>query len=373
MDETLKQILEFAISEAASDIHLSANEYGYIRVQGELQRLETAFSNDDTERFAQSVLAEPHQSKLERVGSVDGAFSLNPKARFRFNIYRRSGAINLVFRLLPDKIARLSELGFGDSVRDLTTLRDGLVLVAGPTGSGKSTTLAACIDQINETRSCHVISIEDPVEFLHPSKKALVNQREIGRDVASFHQALIDAVRQDPDVILVGELRDQETVRTAVSAAETGHLVYASVHAGDCKSAIERLISSYPAEEQGLAQRLVATVLRTVLVQHLLPRYQNPNLPPAESKLQRVMASEMLRMNSAAANSVATGTMQQLAVVMESSGEEGMWTLDFSLAKLLRQRLVSEQTAKSLARQPELLGQLAKRVLNNGRGLGGLR
>ena len=362
MDAALTQILETAISKQASDIHLSADEQGFVRIEGELQPFTPVIPSEETARMATTLLSASQAEQLKSMGSVDGAVSLNDRSRFRYNIYQRNSSINLAFRLLPESIASLSELGLSEDLYRAAGFRDGLVLVAGPTGSGKSTTIAALLDRINESRRCHMVTIEDPIEFIHPCKQALVNQREVGRDVPTFQQALVDAVRQDPDVILVGELRNEETVRTAISAAETGHLVFASTHAGDCKSAIERLISSYPAEEQNLAQRLVATVLRVVLVQHLLPGYENPNRPAPAGPRQRVLASEMLNVNSAASNLIANGTLSQLAVVMESGGDEGMWTLDTSLARLLRQRQISEQTARSLARNPELLGQLSKRV-----------
>ena len=217
------------------------------------------------------------------------------------------------------------------------------------------------IDRINRSRNGHLITIEDPIEFIHQSDQSLVNQRQIGTDVENFSQALLDAVRQDPDVILVGELRDLETIRTAITAAETGHLVFASVHAGDCKTAVERLVGAFSAGEQNLAQRLVATVLRTVIVQHLLPRQKNPNLDDQPQNSRRVLASEVMHVNSAIANLIATSNLNQIASIIQTSGEEGMWTLDESLAKLLRERLISAKTATSLARNPEILAQLTRR------------
>ena len=274
----LQKILQHAIEENASDVHLAPGSPVHYRIDGKL--LQESFAELPEQRFTQTIadqfigaiLNQPQQQQLSERGSVDGAYSIDDQNRFRFNVYKRNSETCFAFRFLANNVPMLNELGLNDRLYELSNLTDGLILVAGPTGSGKSTTIAALIDRINKTRSAHIITIEDPVEFIHRSDRSLVNQRQVGVDVETFGQALLDAVRQDPDVILVGELRDLDTIRTAVTAAETGHLVFASVHAGDCKTAVERLVSAFPAEEQNLASRLVATVLRTVIVQHLLPR-----------------------------------------------------------------------------------------------------
>ncbi len=278
IDERLLRILEQALEKQVSDVHLAPGQPVFYRVQGLLSpELGGPISATDSHAMAQSILTTPQLEQLQSRGSVDGAISLDAQTRFRYNIYRRDNQTCFAFRLLPTEVASLGELGLSDRLYDLSELKDGLVLVAGPTGSGKSTTIAALVSRINQSRCCHIITIEDPVEFIHRSRKSLVNQRQVGVDVGTFNQALLDAVRQDPDVILVGELRDEDTIRTAITAAETGHLVFASIHAGDCKTAIERLAGAYSAGEQNLAQRLIATVVRAIVVQHLLPRHQNPN------------------------------------------------------------------------------------------------
>lgn len=367
--EFLDVLLRRSIDSNASDIHCSVGEPIHFRIDGMLNKLDSSeleqnkFSSQLAEEFSNSILSASQQKQLALRGSVDGAFSIDSDHRFRFNIYRRQGQISFSFRRLSNTIPTLEQLGLNPRLYDKCSLQDGLVLVVGPTGSGKSTTIASMIDRINAQRASHIITLEDPIEFIHPSQKSLVNQRQIGVDVENFHQALVDAVRQDPDIILVGELRDVDTIRTAITAAETGHLVFASLHAGDCKTAIERLISAYPAEEQELAQRLVATVLRTIVVQHLLPRLAVQDQTPDPAAVsQRVLASEVMHANQAVSNLIANANLNQLSSIIQNSNEEGMWTLDDSLARLWRQRLISEQTAFGLARNPEILSQISLRT-----------
>lgn len=367
--EFMNVILVRSVESNVSDIHCSVGEPIHFRVDGQLNKIDFSqleqnqFSSQMAEEFSNSILTESQQDQLASRGSVDGAFSINSDHRFRFNIYRRQGQISFSFRRLSNVIPSLEKLGLNPKLYDKCAIQDGLVLVVGPTGSGKSTTIASLIDRINAQRASHIITLEDPIEFIHTSQKALVNQRQVGLDVDNFHQALVDAVRQDPDIILVGELRDVETIRTAITAAETGHLVFASLHAGDCKTAIERLVSAYPAEEQDLAQRLVATVLRTIVVQHLLPRLAGKNQNPDPAAIsQRVLASEVMHANQAVSNLIANGNLNQLSSIIQNSNEEGMWTLDDSLARLWRQRLISERTAFGLARNPEILSQISLRT-----------
>ena len=383
MNPSLQTILESSNSVGASDIHLSAGEPIFLRVAGALRPVSSfvidfALNSDSIPdladetwlaKLASDLLTESQVQCLVDRGSADGAFSFSGY-RFRFNAFRRSGKICFALRQLADQIPSLDQLGIDRRLYDVCNLKDGLILVAGPTGSGTSTTIASLIDRINQQRECHIITVEDPVEFLQSSAKSLVNQRQIGPDVSSYHQALLDAMRQDPDVILVGELRDIDTIRTAITAAETGHLVFATVHAGDTKTAVERLVSAYSADEQNLAQRLVATVLRSVVVQHLILRQEKPGEEKANDRANaqagfggsksRVLATERVHVTSAIANLIASGNLSQLASIIQTSGEQGMWTLDESLALLLRQGAISEKTARSLARQPELLGKLAR-------------
>ena len=358
----LLAILNECVASGASDAHVVSGERIFFRVEGELRpRSDDPLSGKEVEHFAQSILGIRQLERLNESGSVDGAISLDDESRFRFNAYIRDGETCIAFRLLPNHIPGLQDLGLTDELYQLSRLRDGLILVAGPTGSGKSTTIASLIDRINQTQARHIVTIEDPIEFVHKSSRSLVNQRQVGTDVPSFRQALIDSVRQDPDVILVGELRDAETIQTAISAAETGHLVFASIHAGDAKTTIERLIGAFSAEEQNLAQRLTASVLRCVIVQQLLPQCETPDQQMDRVRSpRRVLASEVLQVNSAIANLIVKGNLNQIASMIESSGDAGMWTLDASLARLWRTRMISQQTASSLARNPELLLQLSQ-------------
>ncbi|MFK7765796.1 MAG: type IV pilus twitching motility protein PilT [Mariniblastus sp.] len=364
-NELLSQILLKAVALEASDVHAAPGEPVHFRIDGSLTQEffaelpDNRFNVEASEDVAKSILSTAHQATLQKTGCVDGAISLDDTNRFRFNAFHRGGETCFAFRRLANTVPGLDELGLDERLYDLCGATDGLILVAGPTGSGKSTTIASLIDRINQTRSCHIITIEDPVEFIHRSDQALVNQREVGTDVENFGDALKGAMRQDPDVILVGELRDLETIRTAITAAETGHLVFATVHAGDCKTAIERLVGAFSAEEQNLAQRLVATVLRTVIVQHLLPRHKNPNIDRPQTT-RRVLASEVMHCNSGISNLIATANLSQIASIIQTSGDDGMWTLDDSLAKLWRSRSISEQTARALARNPETLAQISR-------------
>ena len=360
LNDRLQEIVQTASTINASDIHLAAGGPVHFRVEGELKPDDSlgVLEKGWLEKVAASLLNETQQSQLVQRGSADGAFSWNGH-RFRYNAFRRESDTCFSIRRLADAIPSLKELGIDERLYDVCELKDGLVLIAGPTGSGKSTTLAALVDRINQTRAGHIVTIEDPIEFLHPSKKSLVNQRQVGSDVPTFHQALTDAMRQDPDVILVGELRDLDTIRTAVTAAETGHLVFGTVHAADTKTVVERLVSAYAPEEQNLAQRLVATVLRTVVVQHLLPSQSKPDAD-SDAKRRRVLASERVHVDIGIASLIRQGKLERIISMIQSSGKNDIWTLDESLAQLLRNGLISELTARSLARHPETLGQLAR-------------
>jgi twitching motility protein PilT len=303
------------------------------------------------------------RESLNEIGSCDGAVSAPDGTRFRINVYRRRDTLSVALRRLDDQFRSLSELGLPESLYELCDLAGGLVIVGGPTGSGKSTTLATLIDRINATHRAHIITIEDPIEYLHESKMSLVNQRQVGTDARSFDDALVASLRQDPDVILVGEIRDLNTIRTAITAAETGHLVFTTVHAGDCVGVIERLVSVFPAEEQTGVRRQLALVLQAVVVQQLLVVDGTLKAQKAESgRRSRVVASEILRNTPAVANLIATGKSPQIYSSMESGTAAGMQTFEQDLARLWVNGLLSEATARTLARSPGVLEDRAQRL-----------
>jgi twitching motility protein PilT len=281
-----------------------------------------------------------------RDGSIDGAVTAPDGFRYRFNLFRQQGSTSVALRRLDTKFRSLKELGLPPGLVNFCQERDGLVVVTGPTGSGKSTTLATLINKINSTREGFIVTIEDPIEFEHASKLSLVNQRQVGRDARSFNDALVEAMRQDPDVILVGEIRDTETVRTALRAAETGHLVFTTLHAGDCAGAVERIISVFPADEQNSVRRQLAMVLRGIVAQHLLV---------SADGTRRHVVPEVLVNTSGVSSLIATGRTMQIASAIETGVNVGMRSLEESLAELLFAGSITEHDAFLLTRNPEVL------------------
>lgn len=368
--ETLAELLVHCSQFAASDVHVGADRAPYYRIHGQLAPLPNApiLSAPLVAELGMILAQEAGRAPLSGPGSIDGALRAPDGARFRFNVYRRSGGIAIALRRLEDVIKPLSQLGLPDSLYELCDLPDGLVIVGGPTGSGKSTTLATLIDRINQTRSGHVITIEDPIEYVHDSKECLVDQRQVGTDAADFHEALVASLRQDPDVVLVGEVRELGTIRTAITAAETGHLVFTTVHAGDCVGVIERLVSVFPADEQPGVRRQLALVLKAVICQHLLLADGKVAEREArdEGRRRRVVTSEVLRVTPAVANLVAMGRSSQIYSAMESGQQLGMQTLEQDLAKLLVQGEISDATALAYARNPGIVQDRAARLRGQG-------
>ncbi len=357
----LERLFRDCEARGASDIHLSAGQPPWMRVQGRLAACDgDVLSAGDVETVAVALGAltlPPGETdgvrarvldRLAERGAIDGACSSPAGARYRFNVFREGGRCAVALRRLDDVFRALSDLGLPERLGDFCDCRDGLVVVTGPTGSGKSTTLATLIDRINRARGGHVITIEDPVEYLHPSRGCLVHQRQIGRDAPDFNTALVEALRQDPDVILVGEIREIETIRTAITAAETGHLVFTTLHAGDCAGAVERLVSVFPADEQDGVRHQLAMVLRGIFAQHLLPTADGAG---------RVPACELLVATTAVANLVATGRSNQLHSAIETGASQGMFTLDQSLAGLVASGRIALSSALGLCRSPEGLSK----------------
>lgn len=368
VEDLLHELLGRCVSHDASDLHLAAGLPANLRIHGVLEPLEEfgVISAATTAALGDLLARGFDRSALERTGSLDGAMTARDGTRFRFNVFRRQGTISIALRRLEDRFRSLTDLGLPDALYDLCSLPDGLVVVAGPTGAGKSTTLATLIDRVNQSRRAHIVTIEDPIEYVHRSAKSLVNQRQVGLDTSSFNDALVASLRQDPDVILVGEIRDLATIRTAITAAETGHLVFTTVHAGDCVGTIERLVSVFPADEQTGIRRQLSLVLRCVVAQHLLVADGElgllPTGPDGIVRRRRVVVSEILTATEAVSHLIAAGKANQIYSSMESGGARGMQTLEESLAKLWTAGWISEQTALTMARNPAVVRDRAQRL-----------
>jgi twitching motility protein PilT len=344
-----------ALSAAnASDLHMAAGRRAHWRLHGELVACAEAVWRDaDINLIADHLLDPLRRKLLETSGSADLGYSSPGGHRFRINIFRAMGRLALVARHLPERFSSLAELALPENLKDLAYLPSGLVLVTGVTGSGKSTTLATLIHEINRHSARHILTIEDPVEFVHSPCMSLISHRELGADTPDFALAVRAALREDPDVILVGELRDAETMRAALTAAETGHLVFSTLHTADAVGAAERFIGAFPGEEQEMARHRLSFVLKAVVAQQLLPRADQPG---------RIPAVEILRGTPAVMNLIASGRASQIYSAMESGAELGMQTYDQSLAELTRQGKVRYDTAKQLARSPEGFDWLVKNV-----------
>ena len=345
----LDTLLTICARSGASDLHLSPGLPPHLRTHGVLAPIEATqpIRPEQTAAIATALL-DGRPLDWSR-GSIDGAVSAKDGTRFRFNLFLRQGVVAAAIRRLDDGFRTLSELGLPDSLYNLCEFRDGLVIVAGPTGAGKSTTLATLIDRINRTRACHILTIEDPIEYIHNPVLSVVNQRQLGQDAPTFNDALVASLRQDPDVILVGEIRDLETIRTAITAAETGHLVFTTLHAGDCVGSIERLVAVFPSDEQDGVRRQLSLVLRAIIAQHLLPA-----VSPANQRRQ-CAASEVLFTSTAVANLIATGKSTQIYSSMESGQAAGMQTLEQDLARLWVGGAISELAAVACARNVGVL------------------
>jgi twitching motility protein PilT len=347
---SIDTLLEQMVAHNASDLHITVGSPPVLRLRGHLHRLDQhpRLGADDTRQLLYRILSTEQQKLLELNRQIDLSYSIPGVARFRVNIYSQRESLAGAFRLIPAELKTLEELGVPKSLYSLCDKPRGLVLVTGPTGSGKSTTLAALIDEINRTRADHIITIEDPIEFLHRHKNCIVNQRELGPDAISFAEALRGALRQDPDVILLGEMRDLETIGTALTAAETGHLVFATLHTQDAASTVDRLIDVFPAEQQGQVRAQIAGTLMGVVTQTLVPTADGQG---------RVPAVEILFPDDAVRNLIRQAKIEQIYSVMQTGTSRGMLTLEQSLADLVLRGIVAEEVALSRSsRAEQLLG-----------------
>ena len=351
MNFDFADVLIEVLDRRASDLHLTAGAPPMVRVRGRLGPLDgyPTLTPTDTREIVYSILNNDQRQRLETNWQLDFAYTIPGHARFRVNAYFQHGALGAAFRLIPFELSSIEALGLPASVHDLTRKPRGFVLVTGPTGSGKSTTLAAMIDEINRTRAEHIMTIEDPIEFLHGHKQCIVNQRELGADAQSFAEALKAALRQDPDVILVGEMRDLETISTALTAAETGHLVFATLHTQDTAQTIDRIIDVFPSHQQGQVRVQLSVSLMGILTQQLLPTADGSG---------RVVATEVMAPNPAIRNLIREGKTHQIYSVLQTSSSQGMQTMDASLATLVRQGTITQKLAESRSSTPEELNRL---------------
>lgn len=330
----INEILERAMKFEVSDIHLTAGLPPIIREYGELIRLdEREMTPEDLVGIAKDILSEKKFEELNDLGAVDVAYSISNVGRFRVNVFVQRGSYAVAIRVVALEIPTIDGLGLPEVLKELADLRRGLILVTGPTGSGKSTTLAAMINYMNEHRNEHIITIEDPIEFLHKHGKCMINQREIGNDTFEFSSALRSALRQDPDVILVGEMRDLETISTAITAAETGHLVLSTVHTIGAANTIERIVDVFPPYQQQQIKVQLSSVLKGVISQQILPKANGEG---------RVAAFEILRSINATQNLIREGKAHQLQTVIQTNSRLGMVTMDASLIELYNSRTITK-------------------------------
>jgi len=351
---SIDALLHRMVELEASDLHITAGSAPVVRVRGSLERLEgyEKLSSHDTLQMLYRIMSTEQQKQLEEKRQIDLSYSMPGLARFRVNLYSQRESLAAAFRMIPATLKTLEELGMPTSLYDLTLNPRGLVLVTGPTGSGKSTTLAALIDHINSTRAEHIITIEDPIEFLHKHKRCIVNQRELGEDATSFADALRGALRQDPDVILLGEMRDLETISTALTAAETGHLVFGTLHTQSAPSTVDRVIDVFPAEQQDQIRIQLAATLVGVLTQTLLPTADGRGRAPG---------IELLLPDDAVRNLIRQSKVEQVYSIMQTSISRGMQTMEQSLVDLVRRGVVTKQVALQRSSRPDQLVGLLER------------
>lgn len=340
----ITELLSFTVQQGASDLHITAGMPPVIRVDGDVRRIKLpALEQKQVQTLIYDIMNDKIRKDFEDKFEADFSFEVPGLARFRVNAFNQNRGAAAVFRTIPSKVLTMDQLGMGKVFQDLSLQARGLVLVTGPTGSGKSTTLAAMVDYVNEVRSDHILTIEDPIEFVHESKKCLVNQREVHRDTQSFANALRSALREDPDVILVGEMRDLETIRLALTAAETGHLVFGTLHTTSAAKTIDRIIDVFPAAEKDMVRSMLSESLQGVISQTLLKKVNGG----------RVAAHEIMMGTSAVRNLIREDKVAQMYSAIQTGASHGMKTLDQSLTELVQKGLISRETAREKAKNPQ--------------------
>jgi twitching motility protein PilT len=339
---TMHELMDQAVKRRASDIHITAGLPPLLRVDGRLQPLDYEPLNpNECQRLIYDLLTDRQISDFENRHELDLSYGVSNLGRFRVNVYMQRGAVGAALRLIPSTIPSVDELNLpGNVLNELAQRTSGLILVTGPTGCGKSTTLACMINYINRTRECHIMTIEDPIEYLHRHRRAMVNQRELGSDTYKWSDALRAVLREDPDVVLVGEMRDLDTIQAALTIAETGHLVLATLHTRNAPQAIDRVIDVFPPHQQEQVRVLLANTLEAIIAQQLLTKYGGQG---------RVPSVELLIVNSGVRNLIREGKTHQIYSLMETGADQGMQTMDKALANLCRRGLISHEEASSRA------------------------
>ena len=343
----ISQLLTFAYENEASDLHLSAGMPPCLRIHGDVRKLETPpLEHKDVHAMVYDIMSDAQRKEYEKNLEADFSFEIPNLSRFRVNAYQQNRGAAAVFRTIPSKVLTLEELKCPPIFRELSMQPRGIVLVTGPTGSGKSTTLAAMIDYINKNEPAHILTVEDPIEFVHTSNKSLINQRELGKNTLSFANALKSALREDPDVILVGEMRDLETIRLALTAAETGHLVFGTLHTSSAAKTIDRIVDVFPAAEKEMVRAMLSESLRGVISQTLCKT--------ADGK-GRVAAHEIMIGTAAIRNLIREGKIAQMYSAIQTGTKDGMQTLDQNLTKLIAERRITADEARTKAAHPDAL------------------
>ena len=346
----ISKLLTFGVQQGASDCHISAGEPPMIRLHGDLKKLDhPPLTQVETHALIYDMMSDAQRKNFEEHRECDFSFDLGDIARFRVNVFVQGRGLGAVFRTIPTEILPLEKLGMPPILRQLCDREKGLILVTGPTGSGKSTTLAGMIDYLNNTFEGHILTIEDPVEFVHKSKKCLVNQRELGVHTLSFANALRAALREDPDIILVGEMRDLDTIQLALTAAETGHLVFATLHTSSAPKTIDRIIDAFPPNQQAQVRAQLSETLEAVLTQTLLKKKSGG----------RIAAVEIMVGTTAVRNLIREGKLHQIPGIMQASQKDGMQTMDMALVDLVTRGLVTKAEAQSRSMNPNLFSAAA--------------
>ena len=356
--ELMHQLLEAACDFGASDLHLAVGDPPVLRVHGDLQPLDMpVLEPEDTELLMKTICTEAQMESVQNNGGADFGLPFEDRARFRVSVFKQKGRIGLVLRQIPNEMIPLKKIGLPEEINELLYKPRGLILVTGPTGSGKTTTLTSMLNFINENRACHIITIEDPIEFYHNHKKSVVTQREIGADVPSFAEAIRRALRQDPDVILVGEMRDLETMGAAITAAETGHLVFGTLHTTGSASTVDRMVGAFPTDQQGQIRMQLSVGLVAVISQLLIPRIDKPG---------RVAAFEIMVNMPSIASMIRDGNTHRITSDIQTGAKYGMRTLDSHLLELYTSGMISYEEFISKSRDPDTQLEKIKELTGQG-------